>query len=403
MSDREIPPDPAQARLPLTLLAGAGFLSALGARIVDPLLVVLARDFETTVAAAAILVSAFTLPYGLNQLLLGPLSDRFGKLRILLLALSGYTVFMILCGLATSLPLLVLLRACAGACSAGLIPTCLAYIGDNVPYEERHIALSRFLTGVVLAQALAGPIGGFFSELLNWRSVFWMLGGLGLITATLVAARMRSLPLKHNHGAVFNGQNYRLLLQNPPARLLLLITVLEGMLLPGTFPFFAPYMAEHFGLSYLAVGLILATFGVGALGYTRFAPALMRNLGETGLVLAGGMIIAGTVAVALSLDAWPFFIVLEIALGLGYFMLHSVMQARATELLPEARATAVASFVFMLFLGQSLGALVMAALIDGWGYRTAFAMNIVGTMFLTIWLAVYMFRTHPNRFCAQNP
>ena len=93
---------------------------------------------------------------------------------------------------------------------------------------------------------------------------------------------------------------------------------------------------------------------------------------------------------------------LEIALGLGYFMLHSVMQARATELLPEARATAVSSFVFMLFLGQGLGALIMAALIDGWGYRTAFAMNIAGTMFLTIWLAVYMSRTHPSRVCTQD-
>lgn len=392
MSDSGTPNGLAQSRLPLVLLAAAGFLSALGARIVDPLLAVLARDFETTVASTSILVAAFTLPYGLNQLLIGPLGDRFGKLRVLLVALAGYTIFMTACALASGLPALVLLRACAGACSGGLIPTCLAYIGDTVPYEKRQVALGRFLTGVVFAQAMSGPLGGLFGEYLGWRGVFLLLGGLGLVTTLLLMTRIAAVPDRRHQRAVFNRQHYVTMLRHRPARLLLLFTLIEGAWLPGAFPFVAPYLAERFGLSYAAVGLILSAFGLGALFYTYFAPVLLRIFGEAGLVLTGGMIVAGSLALAFQLDAWPLFVLLQAALGLGYFMLHGVMQARATELLPEARATAVSSFVFMLFLGQALGALAMGAIIGSFGYRVAFDIAVVGIVVLTIFLFVYIRR-----------
>lgn len=390
MSANETPSGLTQLRLPLGLLAAAGFLSALGARIVDPLLVVLAQDLQTSVAATSVMVAAFTLPYGLNQLLVGPLGDRFGKLRVLLIALSGYAVFMTACALASGLPALILLRACAGAFSGGLIPTCMAYIGDAVPYQNRQVALSRFLTGVVFAQALAGPLGGIFGEFLGWRGVFLLLGGLGLIAAVLLCRQLASLPDVRRQDRVFRWQSYHTMLRHRPARLLLLLTFVEGAWLPGAFPFVAPYLAERFGLSFAAVGLILSAFGLGALFYTHFAPVLLRILGESGLVLVGGFVVAGSLFLALHLDAWPFFIVVQAALGLGYFMLHGVMQARATEMLPEARATAVSTFVFMLFMGQAMGALAMGAYIGTWGYRVAFQVDILGVVALTLFLFFYM-------------
>ena len=392
MSDSGTPNGLAQSRLPLVLLAAAGFLSALGARIIDPLLAVLARDFETTVASTSMLVAAFTLPYGLNQLLIGPLGDRFGKLRVLLVALSGYTVFMAACAFASGLPSLVLLRACAGACSGGLIPTCLAYIGDTVSYEKRQVALGRFLMGVVFAQAISGPLGGLFGEFFGWRGVFLLLGAIGLVTTLLLMTRIPAVPDRRHQRAIFGRQHYVTMLRHRPARLLLVFTLIEGAWLPGAFPFIAPYLVERFELSYAAVGLILSAFGLGAMFYTYFAPVLLRVLGESGLVLAGGLIVAGALALAFQQDTWPLFILLQAALGLGYFMLHGVMQARATELLPEARATAVSSFVFMLFLGQSLGALAMGANIGTWGYQIAFHMNIIGVVILTVLLFVYMRR-----------
>ena len=370
----------ADVALPLGLLAAAGFLSSAGARVVDPLLHAIATDFTMTVPQVSIVIAAFTLPYGLNQLVLGPVGDRFGKLRVMLGALVGYALFTGLCALATSLPGLTLMRACAGAASAGLIPVGMAYIGDAVPYEQRQVTLSRFLTGIVLAQTLAGPVGGVFGQYVGWRGVF-------LVLSVLLARRIRGLPDRRNPGRMINPDNYRRMARNPIGRLVLLAAALDGALFVGCFPFIAPYLHEHFGLDYAFAGLILACFGVGAYGYTRLARPMLARLGEGGMVLAGGVLMAAGLVLSAVGPAWWLFIPVELALGLGFFMLHGVLQARATELLPQARATAVATFACLLFLGQSVGALVFGTLIARFDYSVAFAVDAVAVLALTVWLA----------------
>jgi predicted MFS family arabinose efflux permease len=378
--------------LPLKLLAAAGFLSSAGARIVDPLLAPIAKDFHATVPQVSIVIAAFVLPYGLNQIILGPVGDRFGKLRVMLGALIGYTVFTGACSLAADLPMLTVLRACAGASSAGLIPVCLAYIGDAVPYALRQETVSRFLTGVVLAQTLSGPIGGLFGDHVGWRGVFVLLAACGAVVAASLAVRIRSLPDRRGTGS-FERANYVAMAMTPVARKLLLATVVEGALLPGCFPFVAPYLSQHFGLSYGAVGLILAAFGIGAFGYTLYARSLIAHLGESGQILLGGGLIAGVLVLGMTSPSWLVFILVQAGIGLGYFALHTVMQARATELLPHARSTAVSTFVFLLFLGQAMGALGMGAAIAAFGYRTAFLGDAAGIILLTLWLARFMHRT----------
>jgi len=380
------------AALPLKLLAAAGFLSSSGARIVDPLLVPIARDFHSSVAAVSIILAAFVFPYGLNQVVLGPVGDRFGKLRVMLGALVGYSLFNLACAFASNLSELTVFRACAGASSAGLIPVCLAYIGDAVPYHLRQVTLSRFLTGVVLAQSLSGPVGGVFGDHVGWRGVFVLLSGGGIALAILLALRLRSLP-DRSGTALFRWDNYVALARAPTARRLLILTVAEGALLPGCFPFIAPYLSRAFALSYTTIGLILACFGIGAYGFTRVAKILIERLGEGGQVLLGGALIAAALALTVTSGHWPIITLAEVTIGFGYFALHAVMLARATELLPEARSTAVSTFVFLLFLGQALGALVLGHAIGVYGYRLAFAGVAAGTAVLTLALALFMRRT----------
>lgn len=373
--------------LPLGLLAAAAFLSSAGARIVDPLLHAIATDFSVSVPDLWVVIAAFTLPYGLNQLVLGPVGDRFGKLRVMLGALVGYALFTGACALASDLASLTVLRACAGAASAGLIPVGMAYIGDAVPYDQRQVTLSKFLTGIVLAQTLAGPVGGVFGQYVGWRGVFLVLAALAVLVAAAFAARIRGLPDSRSPGRMFNPENYVRMARHRTGRLVLLAAMLDGAMFVGCFPYLAPYLHEHFGLSYAQVGLILACFGLGALSYTRLARPLLARLGEGGLALAGGLLIAAALATAVASGRPWLFVPVELALGLGFFMLHSVLQARATEMLPQARATAVATFACLLFLGQSVGALLMGAAIARFGYPAAFLLDSACIVLLTLWLA----------------
>jgi predicted MFS family arabinose efflux permease len=373
--------------LPLGLLGAAAFLSSAGARIVDPLLHAIATDFSVSVPDLWVVIAAFTLPYGLNQLVLGPVGDRFGKLRVMLGALVGYALFTGACALASDLAGLAVLRACAGAASAGLIPVGMAYIGDAVPYDQRQVTLSKFLTGIVLAQTLAGPVGGVFGQYVGWRGVFLVLASLAVLVAAAFAVRIRSLPDRRSPGRMFNPENYVRMARHRTGRLVLLAATLDGAMFVGCFPYLAPYLHEHFGLSYAQVGLILACFGLGAWSYTRLARRLLARLGEGGLALAGGLLMAAALATAVASGRWWLFVPVELALGLGFFMLHSVLQARATEMLPQARATAVATFACLLFLGQSVGALLVGAAIARFGYPTAFLLDSGGIVLLAVWLA----------------
>jgi predicted MFS family arabinose efflux permease len=71
-------------------------------------------------------------------------------------------------------------------------------------------------------------------------------------------------------------------------------------------------------------------------------------------------------------------------MGLLFFMLHGVLQARATEALPEARGTAVAGFAMSLFLGQSLGAIVFGTLIATAGFRASFVIAALGVLAMAL-------------------
>lgn len=376
--------------LPMGLLAAAGFLSSAGARIVDPLLAVIANDFRVSIPEVSVLVAAFTLPYGLNQLLLGPLGDRFGKLRVMLAALAGYAIATLGCALAGDLSSLTVMRAVAGASSAGLIPVSLAYIGDAVPYAERQATVGRFLNGVVLAQMIAGPVGGLFSDYLGWRAVFLLLSVSALVVAVTLAVRLPALPDRRQPTTRFDLRRYAPLVVNPRMRLLLMLTLAEGAVMAGSFPFLAPYLHDAFGLDYGTVGLVLACFGLGAFGYTRFAGRWIAAFGEIGLVLLGGAVMTGALALGMLVHRWQVFVLVEAMLGFGYFTLHSVLQARSTEMLPQTRATSVAAFIFMLFMGQALGALATGANIGLLGYAGAFWAQAAGIVLVALWLAALL-------------
>ncbi len=361
--------------IPLPLLAAAGFLSSAGARVVDSLLDAIARDFHVGVPAVAIVLAAFTLPYGLCQLVVGPLADRFGKPRVLMGALLAYSAATAGCALATGLTSLTLLRVLSGAASAGLVPVCLAYIGDGTHYADRQIVLSRFLLGVVVAQVAAGPLGGVCGQFLSWRCVFLLLSGGALTLAVLMGRHLRWTGAISPAAAA--QRSFAGLWRRGPA-LMLALTVADGVLFTGTLPFIGPFLHERMGLTYGAAGLVLACFGLGCWGYILLAPRLVRHWTEPTLVLAGGLVAAAGMALAVLAGAWPAYVAAELMLGLGYFTLHSVLQARATEMLPASRGVAVSSFAFALFMGQALGALLSGAGIGWWGYRTVFAADCTG-------------------------
>ncbi len=367
------------AALPLPILILTGFLSGAGIRLADPLLALIASGFDTTVAAAAPVVAGFTLAYGLAQPVLGPLGDRFGKLRLIAACMACYGAATLAAALAPTLGSLTVARAAAGVFAGGLIPVAIALIGDATTYANRQATLGRFMTGMVLSNLITAPLAGIAGDAVGWRPVFALLGAAALMAAApLWREAARSTPVLHGPGAGALAR-YAMLLRRRSARRLLALVGLEGAFAFGAPPFIGAFLVEGYGLSFTAAGLVLGAAGLGALLYTRIAGVLVRRLGERGLLIGGGaglVVWLGGVAVAPPLAAVA---AANFVGGLALACFHGVLQARGSEMLPESRSTGMAAFAFCLFVGLAAGAGVVGALLPLVGYRTLFGAAAAGT------------------------
>lgn len=367
------------AALPLPILILTGFLSGAGIRLADPLLALIASDFEARVAAAAPVVAGFTLAYGLAQPVLGPLGDRFGKLRLIAVCMACYGAATLAAALAPSLGALTVARAVAGAFAGGLIPVAIALIGDATTYANRQATLGRFMTGMVLSNLITAPLAGIAGDAVGWRPVFALLGAAGLAAAApLWREAARLPPARHGPGSSALAR-YAMLLRRASARRLLILVGLEGAFAFGAPPFIGAFLVEGYGLSFTWAGLILGTAGLGALLYTRIAGLLVRHFGERGLLIGGG---AGLVVWLGGVGLAPPLVAVAAAnfiggLALGCF--HGVLQARGSEMLPESRSTGMAAFAFCLFVGLAAGAGAVGALLPLVGYRMLFGAAATGT------------------------
>jgi predicted MFS family arabinose efflux permease len=374
---------------PLWVLASASFSVGAGMRLIDPLLPMLAREFGVGLGAVAPLIGGFALAYGLGQLGLTPLGDRLGKLRVAAATLGLYALTLLACTLAGDLATLLALRVAAGLVAAAVIPLIMAHIGDSVPYDRRQATLGRFLTGMVMAQLLAGPISGVVADHLGWRASFLGFGLMAAAVTALFMARLGPAMLRAPAGAARGGglAGFRRLLAERRGRRLLLAAAGDGMLLfGGAIPFIASFLIEDFRLSAGEAGLVAASFGLGSLVYTRSAPWLVRRLGEGGLVLCGGVGLCAGLALIAAAPGWWTVAPATATLGFTFFLLHGVLQARATEALPEARGTAMAVFSMSIFLGQAVGAVIFGTLIVEAGFRPAFLLSAAGVLLLAVWI-----------------
>lgn len=356
-------------------------------RLMDPLLPLLAADFGVGVAALAPVVAGFTLAYGAGQLVTGPLGDRYGKVRVAALALVLYGIGLAVSAAAWDLASMVVLRTATGLVAGAVIPLAIAWVGDAVPYEERQATIGRFLTGMVMAQLLVGPASGIVAELAGWRASFLLLAALALGVGLLLVVRAPPEAPRASARGLGLGQ-YLVLLRAPAGRRLMGAAALDGAaLFGGAFPFIGAYLIEGFALSPGQAGMVVAGFGLGAFAYTRLAKRLVARLGEKGLVGVGGAVIAAALAGMAAAPAWWVVALLQVPCGMAFYMFHGVLQARATEALPESRATAVSAFAMALFLGQSAGALAFGAVLHAAGYSAVFLLSAALTALLAAWVA----------------
>jgi predicted MFS family arabinose efflux permease len=186
--------------------------------------------------------------------------------------------------------------------------------------------------------------------------------------------------------------DYAIVLTDPWPRFLLLVTGIEAGLVFGAFAYIGADLHLRFGLSFAAVGLVVAAFALGGLAYAATVRALMDRIGQIRIATFGGIVMGLAFLILAVQPTWLLAPIGAAGIGYGFYMLHNTLQTVSTQMSPEARGTALGLFAAAYYFGQSAGAALGAPVIDRFGAPPLFLVSAVLLPPLAGWFALHLRR-----------
>ncbi|MBN2619022.1 MAG: MFS transporter [Spirochaetales bacterium] len=359
-----------------------------------PLILNISKDLNLTISVAAMSVTAYMLSFGFFTLIFGPLSDRYGKVKIVNIAAFGTAIFSMLGAFSFNLPSLLFFRAMNGAFGAGIFPVTIALVGQSFDNENRHKALGKVMGLMFLGGATATALGGALSYLGSWRLVYLIYGIGELILAVImfkVLERDQPVVTKLN---IFKA--YKEPLTNIRFMRIVITIFFVGFSVFGSFTYSGKLLQEITGYNIMIVGLILSLFGVGTVVGGRIAPKLKKVLKHGFLVTTG---IIGAIAL-FALSAYANVWILGFGLfifGITFIFLQSTLISTAQEKLPKMRGTAMSLASFNMFVGGAIGTTFNAYIMKTHETSTIFYNAAYGILIIGIISAIFITRFEMRR------
>ncbi|MBS3186745.1 MULTISPECIES: MDR family MFS transporter [unclassified Pseudomonas] len=192
---------PTVLRNVLTALMLAIFLGALDQTIVAVSLPAISARFND-VGLLAWVISGYMVAMTVAVPIYGKLGDLYGRRRMILTGISLFTLASIACALAQDMQQLVMARVLQGIGAGGMVSVSQAIIGDFVPPRERG-RYQGYFSSMYAVASVAGPVlGGWLTEYLSWRWVFWINLPLGLVALWAIRRALAGMPVQHRQARV---------------------------------------------------------------------------------------------------------------------------------------------------------------------------------------------------------
>lgn len=295
-----------EKRLGYALVLGS--LAALGPLCTDlylPALPEMAGDLSTSTASAQLSLTAGLLGLGFGQLLFGPLSDRYGRMRPLLWSLALLLAASVWCAIAQDIDQLIVARLLQGIAGAGGAVLSRAVARDLYNGHEltRFFALLMLVNG--LAPIIAPVLGGALLNWVNWRGIFGVLALIAILLFSFSSLKLHEtlLPERRARGGILSMlfSIFGLLKHRPFMGLCLT----QGFIMAGMFAYIgaSPFVLQQiYHLSPQMFSLCFAINGIGLVISAQVSTRLSRRFGELALVKAG-LCIAAVASVTLVISA----------------------------------------------------------------------------------------------------
>ena len=359
--DSHRPQEPA-ARLVLNIGVAAlcRFILNTSRRFVYPFAPVLSRGLGVPLTAITSLI-ALNWATGIIAVFIGPVTDRLGYRLMMIVGMTLMAVGMLVSGLVPLYAVVLVALFLAALGKAVFDPAAQAYISEQVPYRRRGLAIG-FLEYSWAGSALLGiPALSIIIDKFGWRSPFFLMGVLALLgIAALVLLIPRANKDHARQGSKINLQEaWKRVSRERTARGALAFIFLVSAANDNLFVVYGAWLEQSFGLSIVALGLGTSAIGLAELLGETMTAALADRIGLKKSVVTGLMIciIFYVILPFISQTITMAFVSLFLIFVAFEFMIVASV-SMATELLPETRATMMATYLAAAGLGRVVGALI---------------------------------------------
>jgi DHA1 family bicyclomycin/chloramphenicol resistance-like MFS transporter len=350
----------ANSKVMLLLLVAMTGVAPISLYMLVPALPVLATTFARDISIAQMTVSLYMVGIACSQLIMGPLSDKFGRRPVLLAGLGLMVAASLGCVFAENLPQLIAARFFQALGGATGMVVSRAIIRDLYGRDRVGAMISLVIAVMMIAQMLSPLTGGLIETAFGWRAIFYAITAGSLTVAVAIALALPETRRDRAEGSGFRG-DVRSLIRNRAFVGYVLCQVLASQII-FAFAGGGPYIVvTQMGRTSAEYGAWFATTGfaylVGNLLCVRFAPRhSLEKLIWFGLALqlTGSLLnLCWSLSGVNQVPSWLFGTQMIVMVGNAFVMANSA--AGAISVRPEAAGTASGA---MGFLQQGVGSLV---------------------------------------------
>ncbi len=374
------------------------FSSASQTMIISPILPQIGDELAISDAVLGTLVTAYSLMLGVFAILAGPVSDKFGRRRILIIGCGTMTVALFLHAFVGSYASFLAVRVFAGMAGGMLSGAAVSYIGDYFPYDRRGWATGWVMSGAAFGQIIGIPVGIVMAERWGFRSPFYLFAVTMAVTVLLLFFRVPQPDVARSKEPLTVGKaasDYMAMLRRPEIAwaAAAYFVMFFGV---AVFVIYLPtWLERDLGATGDQIALMFLLGGVANVATGPQAGKLSDKIGRKGMILLAciGLSVLMTLTV-------PLVTSVAMAYGLFFFtmilvaMRISPFSALLTALVKDERRGSLMSLAVALGqLGFALGGAVAGPLYAGVG----FASNaVLGAVFvLAMGLIVWFFIPEP--------
>ncbi|MBV8937440.1 MAG: multidrug effflux MFS transporter [Alphaproteobacteria bacterium] len=347
-------------RAPLGLLVLVAAITPAALHMPVPSLPLLAIVFAAPAGSVQLVLTLFLAGIAVGQLAYGPVSDRFGRRPVLIAGLGLFLAGTTVCGLAWSLPMLIVgrvIQACGGC--AGMVLG-RAIVRDLFDRERSASAIATITMAMSLAPSISPAIGAYLAEWVGWRADFALLGALGAVVLALTIARLEETHYRLMPASLSAISRSFVLLLRSPAFLGFALTTAFTSASWFTFLASAPYLLSEvlheppstYGLMIL---MPMAAYIIGNAAVARLSVAIgsgrLLILGLA-LSLASGAMLAAWCFIELS--PWALFLPMAIS-SIGNGLSQPPALAAGLSVYPRIAGTASGLLGFLQMMIAALG------------------------------------------------